>query len=584
MPRSIAPTLSYISLGTVGLMFILPFLQPYHRYPLVSFYSEWLAFVLGIAALVPFARKQAWQDMRLPVAALFPMGLIALLILQCLLDRVPYAGQAMLAAIYLVWAALLILLGALLRRQLGMNTIVIALAWCVLVGGELSAVAGVLQYYDISSFLNPLVIRSYGKAFGNLGQPNHYAAYLMFGLASAVYLFASGRMRGIAAVVCAAPLVFALGLSMSRSAWLYLGTALVLALLLRMRNADEKSRRLVVSMGLLVLGFILDQWLMTLPLFAPAAFAPAELHFSTATERIFAVPGISIKVEHARRAWWAFTQAPLLGVGWGQFAWYDFEFKALFGVRHASEPFNHSHNLVTQLLAETGLAGTLLITGGALLWLWDLRKARFDLEHWWLLALVATLGIHSLLEYPLWHAYFLGMAAIALGIGATRFVTLGLQRMGHLVALLVISVGAVNALSLLYSYRGFERLFTQKPAMPDARQLDTILSQAYRDPVLEPYAELTASFGITVDRDNLREKLESNHRVMHFAPIDEVVYRQALLLAMNGESEAALRQFERAMRVYPGELQNAIAKLRELVVKHPDEFKPLLESAIAKSR
>jgi hypothetical protein len=33
-----------------GLMWTLPFLQPHHRYPLIGFYSEWLAFALGLAA------------------------------------------------------------------------------------------------------------------------------------------------------------------------------------------------------------------------------------------------------------------------------------------------------------------------------------------------------------------------------------------------------------------------------------------------------------------------------------------------------------------------------------------------------
>ena len=69
MPRAFRPDAWHFSLAALGLMCLLPFLQPLHRYPLTSFYSEWLAFVLGIAALAPLAGKRVWQDMSVPVIA-----------------------------------------------------------------------------------------------------------------------------------------------------------------------------------------------------------------------------------------------------------------------------------------------------------------------------------------------------------------------------------------------------------------------------------------------------------------------------------------------------------------------------------
>ncbi len=44
MPRSFVPDVWHLSLAALGLMCVLPFLQPVHAYPLTSFYSEWLAF------------------------------------------------------------------------------------------------------------------------------------------------------------------------------------------------------------------------------------------------------------------------------------------------------------------------------------------------------------------------------------------------------------------------------------------------------------------------------------------------------------------------------------------------------------
>lgn len=572
--------LARFSLAMVGLMWSLPFLQPHHRYPLTSFYSEWLAFALGLVALALLAEKQAWRNMQLPLVALFPLGLIALLILQCTLDRVPYTGQALTAALYLVWVVLLMVLGNLLRRALGMATVSTVLAWFVLAGGLLSALGALLQHYHVATVLDAMIAKKAASAvFGNLAQPNHFASYATLALVSLGYLFARGSLNRTAAVACGVPLLLVLALSGSRSAWFYLAALLALAAWLRVRDGNEISVRALKCVVLLSAGFMLAQWLATLPL-----FAPEHGLVTTTSQRLFdSPPGPSARLQLWREAWWMFTQFPLLGAGYGQFAWHHFEFQTMFPVAIALGPFNHAHNIVLHLLAETGFMGALLIAGGASLWLWGLRLVTLDLEHWWLLGLLAVIGIHSMLELPLWYAYFLGVAAIAFGIGATQLVSLRLQRIGYLAALLVLAAGAVNALSLLHGYRGFERLFTGSAGVLDTPQLSDILLQAQRDPVLEPYAELAASFGIAIERVGLREKLELNGRVMRFAPIDVVVYRQAMLLAMNDEQQAAQRQFKSAARVYPHELPSTTVKLRELAGKYPGEFKPLLELAVAES-
>ncbi|MGH8649073.1 MAG: hypothetical protein ACREUP_07170, partial [Burkholderiales bacterium] len=61
-----------------GLAWTLPFLQPYHRFPLTSFYSEWLAFALGLAAALPLLGRNAWRDAAVPIIALAPLGLAML--------------------------------------------------------------------------------------------------------------------------------------------------------------------------------------------------------------------------------------------------------------------------------------------------------------------------------------------------------------------------------------------------------------------------------------------------------------------------------------------------------------------------
>ena len=570
--------LAYFSLAFVGLLWTLPFLQPRHYFPLPMLESEWLAFALGLIALILLATKRAWLD-GLPALAIAPLGLAGLVLVQAALGRVPYAAQAFTAALYLVWAALLIALGAALRRELGMSRVVSTLAWCVVIGGELSAAAGLLQYYGIPTVLDPLIMpRVTGQIYGNLAQPNHFANYTALALCSLIYLFAVGRLRETGTILLAAPLLFVLGLSGSRSAWLYLAAAFVLAALMRAGRSDAQGRRLFVSAGLLLVGFYLAQWMSALAWLAPDTGSAV-----TATDRLLSPVGIGERLQMWREAWWMFLQAPVFGLGWGQFAWHDFLLKAHDGAQVLPAVATNAHNLLLQLLAETGLAGALLIAGGLLLWLYDLRHGGLDAERWWVLALLATIGIHSLLEYPLWHAYFLGVATVALGLGAARCYAPGLRRTGPVVAALLLVAGVFNAVTVRDGYRDFARMFDQgAPPLPGG-EIAAIIARGQRDPVLEPYVELAASAYAVVDRDQLRDKLELNGRVMRFMPAAIVVYRQAMLLALDGQAQTARALFKDAMRVYPDMLPRITTMLRELTPRNPLEFAPLLELATAKS-
>jgi len=567
------------SLALVGVMWLLPFVQPYHWYPLTSFYSEWLAIALGIAASFVLAGRAGGAGLQLPVIALLPVALAALIMVQYLLGGLPYAGPSLTAALYLVWATLLVALGAYLRRIFGLTVVATVLAWFLVAGGLMNAAAGFLQHFQISTLLDAVVSKSNATyVYGNLAQRNHYANYLTLGLVSLVYLFARGSLGRVAAAVCAAPILLALPLAGSRSVWLYLAALLALALW----PVAEEKRGSVDRMRVLLVcatgGFVLAQWIASLPWFAPplGAEAPSERLFDVAT-------GTAERFQLWREAWWMFAQSPLAGVGIGQYAWQHVLFQGAFPGTLAIGNFNHAHNVLLQLMAETGLFGAALIVAAAILWIWGLRGARLGLEHWWLLGLLAVIGVHSMLEMPLWYSYFVGVSAIALGLGATRFVALKPRPLTRVALMLILATGVVNAAGVFTSYRGFEPLFVRAPGALGGSELEQIVMRTHRDVLLAPYAELAASFGIVVDEAGIEEKLELNGRVMRFVPLDVVVYRQALLLAMHGERRKAEEMLALAARVYPLEVDNTIAKLRHLDRKYPDRFGPLLELATANS-
>jgi hypothetical protein len=566
------------SLIMIGLAWTLPFLQPYHRFPLTGFYSEWLAFALGLSAALALLQRQSPPEAELPVVALAPLGLALVLGVQAVLGMVVYVEQALTAALYLSWAALIIVVGHRLCRALGMEHLAVTLAWWSTAGGILSAAAGLLQHFHPAGVPGLISSRALPGIYGNIGQANHFATYLVIAIAGSLYLHGSGRLAGKWMTACAVVLLPALALSGSRSAWLYLAVFAAFAGAL-WRSGGPGARRFGVAALSLLPAFLAAHWLVS-SLGAPSSAAAPVV---TSGERIFEVAtGAGLRVQLLGGAWRMFIEAPVLGAGFGQFAWHHFVHA---GGDASIDPsvYRHAHNLVLHLMAETGAIGGLLVGGALLAWLVGLRGVPLDLEWSWLLGVLAILGIHSLLEFPLWYAYFLGIAALLLGVGARRTIAVRAAGAFRTIAAIAIAWGGFNLAAVLPPYREFERLVflpqagTMRPA--DDAGFGAAMTGIYREPVLVPYVELAIAFGLKVDEDNLDEKLALARRAAHFAPVPVVAARYAMLLAMAGNREQALLQIDRTLRVYPAEAAGLVRELEDLARRHPGRFEPLLESA-----
>lgn len=585
LDQSDRPAVLRAAVLLTGLAWTVPFLQPYHRFPLTAFYSEWLALALGLAAALPLARREAWRDATVPLIALAPLALAVVLAVQVALDRVPYAEQALLAGLYLIWAALMAMLGHALGRGRSLDSIARTLAWFLLAGGLVQALIGLVQHFHAATPFSFLIAHKAGPTiYGNLGQPNHYAAYVTLALASAAFLYGRGVLAGAAAAPCAAAFLVVLALAGSRSPWLYLAVLAALALALHRLRREAASRRLAVFAGCLFPGFVAAQWLVTLPFLVPDD-GPLML---TSADRLFQIAsGVAPRLQLWHEAWQMFLAAPVLGAGFGQFAWHHFLHEAAGDASAAAGLFQHSHNIVLQLLAESGGVGALIVVGAVLAWLAGLRRVKFDLAWWWLLALLTVIGIHSLLEFPLWYSYFLGPTALLLGLGAQRSVAVRFPGAARAAAALAIVAGCVNLVAVVPAYRDFERLVfsagTQAPQASGDKEFAQALMKVHGEPLLRPYVELAIAYGVGVDREQLADRLALVTRVVRFAPVDVVAYRQALLLALTGNADAARAQLERSLRVYPGERAAVVAELEMLARRYPAEVTPLLEWAASKS-
>lgn len=571
-----------ISLALVGLMWVLPFLYPYHAYPVTTFYQEWATALLGVLALPLLLTTRFWQVPQVPGIVLLPIGLMLLLLLQFIGGLVEHFDHVLLLSLYFLFAALLMMLGQHLRAELGLPAVSAALAVFLLAGAELNTLAGILQHYRWHTLLDGFITGKVSAAvFGNIAQPNHYANYIALGLISLGLLQQRYRWYAGLTALLATPMLFVLVLSGSRSAWLYLSFILLLAWLWQRR--DRALRPLLGFAAALWLGYLLMHGLVQLPWLQGGSGSV------TAAERLFgeAASG-SIRLHLWREAGLIFAQFPLFGAGFGQFAYQHLQLAAELRNPAVTGLYNNAHNIVLQLAAETGLAGlgVLFVTLG--LWAWQafVRRAQFTLEHWWGYALLAVLAIHSLLEYPLWYAYFIGIAAFLLGVYDGISHKLELRGVGRLAVAAILVLGAVSLWQGLQSYRHLEAALSVRSAgasgVAAATRAHDELLATLDYPLFGSYAQLFIAGMMGPNADHLEQKLALNEHALRFIPTATLSYHQVWLLAWSDRGQEAHELLEKVIWAYPAEYPRARAELAQLATQQPGRFQPLLEFATRK--
>lgn len=565
---------SRFSLCCVALLCAVPFLQPYHLNPLTSFYSEWLAVACGLGVMAVLLGRRVWTMIDVPWITLLPIALAALFLVHGVLGRSPYFGQALTAALYLVWVGGLMIAARALVLHYGRQTVLNTIAIGLAAGAVLNAAAGIIQHFNWVTPLNAYISRPTSSAiFGNLAQANHYASQVALGLFSVAYLLRNTSVLSL--VAAALPLLFVLGVSGSRSAWLYLGAGFALAIWLKVTApADRIARRVLVATGL----FQVVCWALQ-ALVDTGVLRTAGRLSVTAAERMFSgAASVSDRLDLWRAAWAIALDHPLFGSGWGTFAARYFEYMSRADVAGTLDLFQNAHNIVLHFLAETGAVGTALLVLPLLWWLRHAVSGTDGAERWWLLALCAVLAVHSLLEYPLWYAYFLGIAALLLGIAPSPAFRLRLAHLGQPLALAVTVAALFNLTVTWRDYREFERLFKPAAARQDGGWAAT-MARLHRNPLFTAHVELASALPLSADAANLEQKIFLTDRALRYAPVATLVYRQVLLLALAGEQAQAQALLVRARRAYPAAPPEFGRDLARLAAADPARFRPLLESA-----
>ncbi|MBI3900143.1 MAG: O-antigen ligase C-terminal domain-containing protein [Gammaproteobacteria bacterium] len=554
-------TMASISVVILGLLTVIPFLLPHHGLP-TAFYSEWAAFAIGFAACFPFFLcRTFWRDLEVPHTAIYLFAIILLIALQALVIDHAYVAQALLPGIYLTWALLLVVLCAWIRTQLGLDRAITVIAWLITIGGALQAAVGLVQYFDISGQLALLIdMKGQASVFGNTGQRNHFATQITFASFAIVYLHATDRVNRAFAISLLILYALVLTMSSSRAAAIFLVAGFLLSFISYRATRNSIHRRLLQGTSLILVLFLLFQYLLPFLndwlklLLNIMGLDIGGIDALVAFQRN-AADGIDLRTSEWHKAWLMFLESPIWGIGIGHYGWYGFGYQALpeFAAISKAELFHHSHNLVMQVLAELGIVGLLLLVSMIVTWLRQVLPHWKNPSYWLIFILLIVLLLHSSVEFPLWYSYFLGIAAILLGLGNEKTLkTTFTPTLGQFAA------GAsllLSAAILAITFRGFQDLTEINGLILTSTPQETsaMLHAISRNPLLTPLAEAITIQTAKPDRNALDKQLLMATRVMQYRPGPRSINQQIVYLALSNKSAEAFVLLKKAFIVYPTE-------------------------------
>jgi O-antigen ligase len=501
-PATPNPDLAW-ALAALALATAVPTLIAYSQTPSSTLYNQ-LAAIFGWGAALLFLAENV-RRLRFDATVATLLLLLAAPVVSIFVNGLP-VGLA-LETIGLVGSALLVYLCATGLNEALRAQIFRWFCWGLVLAGTLAMCVSFIQVFKPAWSDGTFIAHSGlpGRAVSNMRQPNHLASLMVWACVALAWL-GDRRAFGRASIgiwpVLLFGFVFTIVLSASRTG-MWAGVPL-LVLWGCFDSRLSLSTRLVLVASLLM---FIASWLL-MDLWASSGHA-----FGAQTRLDQEGAGSDTRWAILANAWSLVKANPWTGVGWGEFnlAWT----MTPFPTRPVAF-FDHTHNILMQFAVELGLPLTLLITG-LLLWtliqrlLGVLRASGEDATlRSAALMMVLAIGVHSLLEYPLWYAYFLLPAAFAMGVGAKPVEGPEQRGAGTLLSV----AGAVLLAASIFAAWDYQRIVViYAPAAGDAPLIDRV-REGQRALIFGPLADYAAATSLPGNTRALEAAQRTGHNLI----------------------------------------------------------------------
>ncbi len=481
------------------------------------------------------------------------------------------------------------------------------LAWAVLGAALCNAAIGVVPLAGQAADFSPwMSVPSGEEIYGNVRQRNQFATLCNAGFLALLALLGARRtgpapaVRGaqvVFAMAAAALLAVGVAASASRTGFVQLVVILALAAIwawgdaraARVQSArvqPASSWALGAVLGVATLVYACSSWLL-----ATAEVPRASILLRDAAGG----EGCSSRLVLWQNVGQLIAERPRAGWGWG--ALDEAHFMAVFPQRFCSL-LDNAHNLPLHLAVEWGVPAAFLVCAGMA---WFMRvQARGLLgtpagaladedstDHlravlavrrmaWGVLLLI---GLHSLLEYPLWYGPFQLLAVLAvlalvqLGLpqeavpgalkaqnGLARSVRGAVKKVAVAIAWPLVGAAVVLGVWLAWQYVRLSQIYIapdqrlswiQGPALPPAYEVPFLRG-------LRDFAQLTTTKlnpAPPAQGGNATEQLELAERALRHSPEARVVERLIESLVALGRASEAVVYAQRYRAAYPEEFE-----------------------------
>ncbi|OYT92214.1 MAG: polymerase [Burkholderiales bacterium PBB3] len=440
--------------------------------------------------------------------------------------------------------------------QLGRRNLTATLVSAWLFAALVSSVMGLLQYFGVASVADGWVSSAaLGDAYGNLRQRNQFASLINIGLVAVLWSVAQQH-------------------TLAQSKWLPIG-AVASAYLLALANAASTSRTGLAQLAMLTT-FVLvwshryspdiRQNIRRILIVAVFTYVLGALLFPGMIGSDIASTGIlsrlrqsdSASVCSSRITLWSnvlqlIAQKPWTGWGWGELDYAHF-ITLYPGVRFC-DILDNAHNLPLHLAVELGVPISMAFCTLCIGWVlrakpW--RETNTTRQMAW--GILAVIGLHSLLEYPLWYGPFQLAVVLALWMLQTTPEVSACQVSKRLIAPVLNALVAAVLLAFCafaaWDYWRISQVYTAPERRHSSYREDTLakVSSSWLFQNQVQFAELVTTDLTSTNAAHVRQLALA---LLHFSPEPRVIEAVIESAVMLGQDDEALYFLQRYKAAFP---------------------------------
>ncbi|MES2383558.1 MAG: Wzy polymerase domain-containing protein [Pseudomonadota bacterium] len=441
---------------------------------------------------------------------------------------------------------LLVLLGW--GRALALTPEMVRRGW--MAAAAISAAMGAVQYFGSSEHFSPWLNQTRpGEAFGNLRQRNQFASLMGIGLVALIWRqgYRAGKYLPLLLVL----LALGNAASSSRTGALQWLAILAVALVYSGRGRRGAGLTALFAFGVYLLWVLILPWLLVVLTGA---------HAGGLVARFEETPGCASRLVLWSNVLTLIGERPWLGWGWGELDYAHY--MTLYPGERFCDILDNAHNLPLHLAVELGVPFAATLCAGLSWLVWRARPWReTDASRQMVWAVLALIGLHSLLEYPLWYGPFQMAAGLCVYLlWTTRAggghgpdvpwpgdTLAGVARHGVAVAGLVILAAVAYA---AWDYHRVSQIYLGAAQRHPAYR-DNTLAKVSATRLFRRQAEFAALSLTPLTPANALQIHAQSSELLHFSPEPRVIEKLIESAVMLGRDEEALLHLARYRAAFP---------------------------------